>query len=70
MTRAFIDPQSAALSLLNARVPLRRNEGQFLGGVVACDDPLTDKQRRWLDILLDRYQLPPLLDDFGVAGHA
>lgn len=70
MTAAFIDPQSAALSVLNAGVPLKRNEGQFLGGVAVCDDPLTEKQRRWLAILLDRYQLPPLLDDFGVAGHA
>ncbi|RYE98327.1 MAG: hypothetical protein EOO77_37475 [Oxalobacteraceae bacterium] len=54
--------QQVAMSLLTAGVLLKPREGQFLGGVAFDANPLTDKQRSWLMILLDRHGLPPLAD--------
>jgi hypothetical protein len=68
--RPFYDHQSAAMALLTSGAQLRSREGQFLGGIAFSDDLLTEKQRRWLDILLDRHGLPPMTAVSGVAGHA
>ena len=50
------------MSLLTAGVLLKPHEGQFLGGVAFDANPLTEKQRNWLVILLDKHGLPPLAD--------
>lgn len=54
--------QQSAMSLLTAGVTLKPREGQFLGGVAFDANPLTEKQRNWLVILLDKHGLPPLYD--------
>lgn len=54
--------QQAAMTLLTAGVPLKPREGQFLGGLAFDANPMTDKQRNWLVILLDKHGLPPLAD--------
>jgi hypothetical protein len=58
----MVEHQSAAMSLLTAGKPLKPREGQFLGGIAFDANPLTEKQRNWLVILLDRHSLPPLAD--------
>lgn len=69
--RPFLDHRAAALALLTSGADLRRNEGQFLGGLAFSYEPLSDKQRRWLDILLAKHALPPIVDEmFAVAGNA
>jgi hypothetical protein len=60
MTMSFNSHQQAAMALLTCGAQLKRNEGQFLGGLAFDATPLTEKQRRWLDILLDRHELPAL----------
>lgn len=50
----------AAMAILTAGVELRPREGQFLGGIAFDTNPLTDKQRNWLTILLDKHGMPPL----------
>lgn len=68
---AFLDHRAAALALLTSGAALRKNEGQFLGGIAFSDDPLSEKQRRWLDILLARHALPPIADHLALtAGNA
>jgi hypothetical protein len=61
-TCSMAEHQQAAMSLLTAGVPLKPREGQFLGGLAFEANPLTEKQRSWLVILLDRHGLPPLAD--------
>lgn len=52
---------AAALALLNSGADLKEREGQFLGGIMFRPvDEMTDKQIRWLLILLARHGLPPL----------
>jgi len=63
MTAPFTDHRQAAMALLTSGADLRRNEGQFLGGIAFDANPLTDKQRRWLDILLERHALEPMGGD-------
>ncbi len=58
----MVEHQRAAMSLLTAGVPLKPREGQFLGGVAFNANPLTEKQRNWLVILLDRHGRAPLSD--------
>lgn len=58
----MVEHQRAAMSLLTAGVSLKPGEGQFLGGVTFDANPLTEKQRNWLVILLDKHGLPPLTD--------
>ena len=71
MMRPFIDHRAAAMALLNRCADLRAKEGQFLGGLAFTYGPLSDRQRRWLDILLARHALPPIADHlFAPAGHA
>jgi hypothetical protein len=52
--------QRAAMSLLTEGKLLKPREGQFLGGIAFDANPLTEKQRNWLVILLDKHGLPPL----------
>ena len=58
-TAAFTEHRTAAMALLTSGAPLRSKEGQFLGGIAFDANPLTDKQERWLEILLDRYAIQP-----------
>jgi hypothetical protein len=58
----MVEHQRAAMSLLTGGKPLKPREGQFLGGIAYDANPLTEKQRDWLVILLDRYGLPPLAE--------
>jgi hypothetical protein len=58
--------QRAAMSLLTEGKLLKPREGQFLGGIAFDANPLTEKQRNWLVILLDKHGLPPLAE--GDAG--
>lgn len=60
----FYSSKVAAMELLRV-APLKPREGQFCGGLAFSDEPLTDKQRNWLVILLDRHGLPPLADTAG-----
>jgi hypothetical protein len=59
---SMAEHQQAAMSLLTAGVLLKPREGQFLGGVAFDANPLTEKQRNWLVILLNKHGLPPLAD--------
>lgn len=52
---ASFDHRRAAMTLLTSGVELRPREGQFLGGIAFDANPLTDKQARWLSILLDKH---------------
>lgn len=61
MRSDFPTHRDAALALLNGVETLTPKEGQFLGGI-SFVPTLTDKQHRWLSILLDRHGLPPLSD--------
>lgn len=56
------DHQRAAMALLTGGVALKPREGQFCGGVAFDANPLTEKQRNWLVILLAKHGLPPLAD--------
>lgn len=60
MSAPFVTHAAAALALLNA-APLSRKEGGFLGQIAFQDD-ISEAQRKWLVILLDRHALPPLAD--------
>lgn len=61
MADAFTSFPDAARSLLTLHV-LSEKEGQFLGGICYRREPLTEKQARWLRILLDRHDLPALIE--------
>ena len=58
----FDEPRAAALALLNGPGSFTRKAGSFLGQLAVDSTPLTEKQRAWLDQLLDRAELPPLSD--------
>lgn len=59
MTKPFDTPADAAKALLMLpAAKLNRRSGQFLGGTMFDDAPLSDKQARWLGDLLDKYNLP------------
>jgi hypothetical protein len=62
----FRNHREAALALLNAEVRLTRKAGSFLGQCVANRTPLSDAQREWLDSLLERSGLPPLMEGADV----
>lgn len=57
----FIDFRLAARQLLTITA-LSEREGQFLGGLCYRKDSLTEKQARWLRILLERHHLPTLVE--------
>ena len=56
--RAHIDYRKAARAILGNAERLSEHEGQFLGGLVFRAAPLSEKQARWLDLLLERHGLP------------
>ncbi len=60
MTAPFTDHRQAAMAILTSGAELRRNEGQFLGGIAFDANPLSRKQIDWLLILLDKHDLPTL----------
>lgn len=55
----FTRYQHAARELITI-APLKRKEGQFLGGLIFSEGPISEKQHHWLAVLLDRHGLPPL----------
>jgi hypothetical protein len=61
MRRPFTDHRSAALAILTTS-DLTEKEGQFCGNIAFRHEPLTDRQAKWLRILLDRNGLPPLVE--------
>lgn len=58
----MVEHQQAAISLITAGVSLKPREGQFLGGLAFDATPLTEKQRHWVAVLLDKHGLPALTD--------
>ena len=58
---SFRHHRLAALALLSECPDLPHNPAGFLGHVCVAA-VLSDKQRGWLDKLLDRYGLPPLAE--------
>ena len=63
MSAPFQTHRGAALALLNGDYRLTRKAGSFLGQC-ACDPThLSEAQRNWLDTLLERANLPPLVAD-------
>ncbi len=58
----FNSARAAALAVLQHAQNLTRKAGSFLGQTVADDTPLSAAQRDWLDALLSRAGLPPLVD--------
>jgi hypothetical protein len=64
MSAAFQTHREAALALLSgADSRLTRKAGSFLGQCVVDPMPLTNAQRDWLDTLLERAALPPLMEE-------
>lgn len=62
MTEPFASPRAAARALLMLPEPkLTRRSGQFCGGLMFDDEPLTEKQQRWLADLLQKNGLGPLV---------
>lgn len=61
MAEPFLNHRTAARALL-AVESLSEREGQFCGGMAYRASPLTDKQSRWLLLLLERHGLPALAD--------
>jgi hypothetical protein len=60
---AFTAQRAAALSLLtNPTARLSRKAGSFLGQLAVDPQPMTDRQREWLDSLLERSGLPAFAD--------
>lgn len=57
----FTDIRLAARQLLTVNT-LSEKEGQFLGGLCYRKDCLSEKQARWLQILLDRHDFQPLVE--------
>lgn len=55
MAKPFTDHRVAAMALITSGAALRPKEGQFLGGLSFDANPLTEKQRNWLAILIERY---------------
>ncbi len=53
--------RAAALLLLTAHADtLTPKGGQFLGQIAVSENPLTEKQAKWLAAMLERAGLPPL----------
>jgi hypothetical protein len=58
----FYNQRDAALALLHSDLRLTRKSGSFLGQCCVDETPLSDKQRVWLDGLLQKADLPPLYE--------
>jgi len=66
MSAPFQTQRAAALALLNAdcrQARLSRKAGSFTGQLAVDPTPMTDAQRDWLDTLLERAGLPPLMEE-------
>jgi hypothetical protein len=61
MPEPFDDYRLAARQILTV-TNLTEREGQFLGGLCYRSAPLSDKQTKWLRILLERHGFAPLLE--------
>ena len=61
MNGPFETQREAALALLNSGTRLSRKAGSFCGQLCVDPAPMSDAQRDWLDTLLDRAGLPPLV---------
>lgn len=59
----FSDHRKAALALLNGSYRLTRKAGQFLGQLAVDPTPTSDAQTAWLDRLLAKHGLAPLVRD-------
>lgn len=57
----FDTRKAACLALLNA-APLKAKEGSFLGQIAFQDEPLTERQAKWLLDLLRKHDLPTLAE--------
>jgi hypothetical protein len=57
----FQHHRAASLALLNQFSDLSHKESGFLGHV-AVAEAISDRQRDWLALILDRRGLPPLID--------
>ena len=64
MAKSFPTPRAAARALL-AVESLSEREGQFVGGLAYRSARLSDKQHKWLMILLARHELPALAEQVG-----
>ena len=62
----FPDHRVAAMAVLTSGAALRPRGGQFLGGLAFDANPLTEKQARWLLILLDKHGLPSVVEGDAV----
>lgn len=50
-----IDHRLLARQILTATTTLRERQGQFLGGLCFRDEPLSEKQMRWLKALAQEH---------------
>lgn len=55
----FSGHRAAALALLTGDYHLSRKAGSFLGQLVVDPTPMTERQAKWLAILLEQAGLPP-----------
>jgi len=62
MSAPFIDFRAAARALIASDAPLSEREGQFCGGMAYRLNPATEKQLRWLGIILNKHGLPPIAE--------
>lgn len=63
MSASFSDLRSAAIALLSSETPLTRRAGSFLGQCVVDPTPLSDAQKEWMRVLLERAGLPQLTSE-------
>lgn len=57
----FSDHRQAALALLNGDYRFTRKAGQFLGQLAVDSSPTSDAQTAWLNRLLAKHGLSPLM---------
>jgi hypothetical protein len=65
MSAPFASQREAALALLNCdprTARLTRKAGSFCGQLAVDPTPMSDAQAEWLDTLLERSGLPPLME--------
>lgn len=61
--KAFETQRDAALALLNGTSRLTRKAGSLCGQLAVDPTPMSKAQRDWLDTLLERAGLPPLIEE-------
>ena len=62
MTTSVPHIRKAAMAVLASGADLTQREGQFLGGISFAERPLSEKQNRWLRVLLQRHGLADLME--------